>query len=120
MIIHVIKIALGPLRLFWQDWGTSGEKLILELMPVFTHRLLSLGLVTQFPISYYFFKIFFQICLVRSLLGTYPLTYTPLSPPLLCKEHGENGPNISQMPDEVLGFILSAVSERLITLLKIS
>lgn len=51
---HEIKMTLGPLRLFQQDWGVSGENLILELTPVFTHLLLSLYLVTEFPFLPFF------------------------------------------------------------------
>lgn len=104
---HVINITLGPLRLFWQDWAVSGGNLILEFTPVFTHHLLSLCLVTEFRVIFFFL---FLSDLVRSLLGTRPLTYTPLSPPILCKGHGENGPSISEMHEEVPRFILGPVS----------
>lgn len=49
-----------------------------------------------------------------------PLAYIPLSFPLLCKSHGENGPNLFETHEELIRFILGPVPERLIAWLRIS
>lgn len=49
-----------------------------------------------------------------------PLAYIPCSFPLLCKSHGENGPNLFETHEELIRFILGPVPERLIAWLRIS